>query len=138
MKVIKCLAVLHVNVAQKIVLGLQEGIIGVLTSEEFLLLKQALDLVNREMAFHVTRDYKDVLILTDSFHVQACHRNALDLLVGQDAYLLLAIIEKAYGAIRAANGNEVFEGCDRVRHALGNLHVTMEPIGDLFEHFLSH
>ena len=39
MKVIKCLAVLHVNVAQKIVLRLQEGIIGVLTSEKFLLLK---------------------------------------------------------------------------------------------------
>ena len=39
MKVIKRLAVLHVNVTQKIVLSLQERIIGVLTSEKFLLLK---------------------------------------------------------------------------------------------------
>ena len=39
MQVIKRLAVLDVNVAQKIILGLQEGIIGVLASEEFLLLK---------------------------------------------------------------------------------------------------
>ena len=54
MKVIKCLAVLHVNVAQKIILSLQEGIIGVLAGEEFLLLEQALDLVNRELALHVT------------------------------------------------------------------------------------
>ena len=39
MQVIKRLAVLDVNVAQKIILGLQEGIIGVLASEKFLLLK---------------------------------------------------------------------------------------------------
>ena len=54
MQIIKRLTVLYVNVTQKIILGLQEGIIRVLASKKFLLLEQALDLVNRELALHVT------------------------------------------------------------------------------------
>ena len=99
MQVINCFAVSHLNVSEQVILRLNERIFCVLASEKLLLLEKPLDLVDCNLTFHMARDYIDMLVFADSFHVKASHRTALDFLVGKDGDLLLRVIEETHRAI---------------------------------------
>jgi hypothetical protein len=96
MDVVYCLTMLGSDIAEQVVLKKLARRIAVLASEKLGLLEESTDDVNAHLAFRMTSDNKDFLLVSNSFHVEACDCMASNALVNQDFDLLLRSVEKSH------------------------------------------
>lgn len=73
-----------------------------------ILRNEAFQFVNCDMAPNMPADHKYVLVVLNSFNIQACDTIRLYWLVDQSFDFLFTVIKKSYWAIRATNRNKVF------------------------------
>ena len=75
------LTVSYSHIAKKVVLSLQQNIIGILPRNKFLLSEQAFDFIEDNLSLHMAGNYMNMLIWAKSLYINAGDSNSLEFFV---------------------------------------------------------